>query len=148
MLELWLTVGFPGCGKSTWATQQAAANPRLVLVSRDDIRATLRPPGLWDFANREDEKLVTLVQRAFVAQALTERRTTIVHNTNLYRWQYKDLLEVAARAGARVRYQSFLDVTIEECIRRDAPRPEWRRVGEEKLRKMHESWTLTPVDEK
>ena len=144
-MYLCLTVGFPGCGKSTWANQQAAAEPKLVLVSRDDIRATIRPEGTWNFderTNRDDEALVTLIQRNMVILALSQGRPVIVHNTNLYPWQYADLLEVADKCGAEVRYQSFLDVPIEECIRRDAPRPGWRRVGAERLRKMHESWSL------
>lgn len=138
---LCLTEGFPASGKSTWAAQQAAADPRIMLVSRDDIRAMLRPNWNFDEAtNREDEHLVTIMQRDIVSVALAARRPVIVHNTNLYRWQYADLLDVAQLAGVKVHYQRFLDVPIEVCIERDAPRPPGRRVGAEALRRMHEAW--------
>ena len=138
---LCLTEGFPASGKSTWAAQQAAADPQILLVSRDDIRAMLRPNWNFDEAtNRADERLVTSIQLGIVSEALAARRPVICHNTNLYQWQYADLLDVARARRVEVRYQRFLDVPIEVCIERDAPRPPGRRVGAVAMRKMHAAW--------
>ena len=141
---LWLTKGFPASGKSTWAFQEAAAYPDYVLVSRDDIRATIRPTWNWDEAtNRANETLVTRIQGDIVEAAFEVGRPVICHNTNLYRGQYADLLRIAERFDAEVRYRSFLHVPITTCIVRDAPRPEGKRVGEEALLRMHAEYEAT-----
>jgi hypothetical protein len=46
------------------------------------------------------------------------------------------LCALAERVGASIREVNFLIVPIEECIARDAARPEGERVGEATIRAM------------
>lgn len=41
MANLYITVGIPGCGKSTWAEYYLAGSGRTAIVSSDDIRLEL-----------------------------------------------------------------------------------------------------------
>lgn len=87
MKKIIMTVGVPGCGKSTWANEYVKNNPGWYILSRDDFREKLF--GL-DARNdykysKNREKAVTTAQMATAASLLVLGHTkgVIVCDTNL-----------------------------------------------------------------
>lgn len=70
MPEFTLTVGLPGCGKSTDARRRQAEDPTITLVCRDEIRAMLHG-GIYTKGN---EKQVVAVRDFIIADALDRGR--------------------------------------------------------------------------
>jgi predicted kinase len=129
MPTLTLTRGLPASGKTTWAKQQGGH----VRVNRDELRRMLHGGPLhtgWA------EVQVTLAQRAAVESLLRNGINVICDDTNLRTKVLRELAELGLLCGARVVVQDFTDVPLDECVARDAARPEGERVGEEVIRSM------------
>lgn len=127
-----ITRGLPGSGKTTWARRRQASDPTLVLVSRDELRATLHG-GRYSPANEEQ---VVAVRDAVVVDSLDRGRDVIVHDTNLNPSHVRALQALARSRGAHFAVEDFTGVPLEVCIARDAARP--ARVGEGVIRAMWE----------
>ena len=119
-----ITLGLPGCGKSTWAGHEAA-RLSATIIERDLIRAEMtREAGeefswaSWDFS-REAE--VTRRWQAAKAAALAARVSVIFADTNLHVGYRRELVADLQRAGYSVRYV-FFDVAPEVCRARNATR--------------------------
>ena len=134
MTRLLITRGLPASGKTTFARK---LQPGVVRVNRDDLRRMLHGQRLF---TQWAEGQVTRVQRASVESLLRARVDVIVDDTNLRAKAVKEWAEVAARFGATFEVHDFTDVPLEECLRRDATRPEADRVGEAAIRRMHERY--------
>ena len=133
MTTLTITRGLPGSGKSTWAREQ----PRAVRVNRDDLRRMLHGAPLgqgWA------EVQVTVAQRAQVEALLRAGVSVICDDTNLRARVVRELGELALGCGADVVVRDFTDVPLEECIARDALRPDDTRVGEDAIRGLHQRY--------
>src|SRR5436305_1061904 len=129
MPTLTITRGLPGSGKTTWAKQQGGH----VRVNRDDLRRMLHGgPLLTGWA----EKQVTLAQRAQVEALLRAGVNVICDDTNLRARVFRELAELGRLCGAEVVVHDFTDVPVEECVARDASRPDGERVGEDAIRGM------------
>jgi len=130
MPTLTITRGLPGSGKTTWAKAQRGH----VRVNRDDLRRMLHGgPLLTGWA----EIQVTLAQRAQVEALLRGGVNVICDDTNLRPRAVKELAELGSACGARVVVRDFTDVPLDECVTRDAARPEDERVGENTIRDMY-----------
>jgi predicted kinase len=129
--RLLITRGLPGSGKTTFARQ---LQPRVVRVNRDDLRLMLHGRRLY---TPWAEGQVSVVQRTMVETLLQARANVIVDDTNLRSRIVREWARVAARFDATFEVHDFTDVPLEECLRRDAERPEQDRVGEEEIRSMH-----------
>lgn len=140
MIYLTATRGLPGSGKSTWARDQQHLNPKLVLVSKDELRATLHN-GVWSNGN---EKQVEAIRDAIVHDALTRGRSVIVHDTNFAERHLRHFEGIAKQFGAHFHVQDFTDVPVEECIKRDAARP--TSVGAKVIRQMWRQFLAPKVD--
>jgi predicted kinase len=123
-MEATITIGLPGCGKSTWAAKKA---PSLgaAIIERDIVRAEMaREAGeefswaSWDFS-REAE--VTRRWQAAKAAALAARVSVIFADTNLNIGYRRELVAELKSTGYSVRYV-FFDVAPEVCRARNATR--------------------------
>ncbi|WP_436526823.1 AAA family ATPase [Actinoplanes sp. HUAS TT8] len=132
MTRLLITRGLPASGKTTFARK---LQPGVVRVNRDDLRRMLHGRRLFTQAA---ESQVTHAQRAAVEALLRTRGSVIVDDTNLRSRTVREWAEMAARYNASFEVHDFTDVPLEECLRRDAGRPEDDRVGEAAIRRMHE----------
>ena len=134
MTRLLITRGLPASGKTTFARK---LQPRVVRVNRDDLRLMLHGERLF---TQWAEAQVTHAQRAAVEALLRAHADVIVDDTNLRGKTVREWAELAARFGAGFEVHDFTDVPLEECLRRDAGRPEGVRVGEGPIRRMHERY--------
>ena len=130
MTRLLITRGLPASGKTTFAR---TLQPYVVRVNRDDLRRLLHGRRLF---TPWAEGQVTVVQRAMVETLLGARADVIVDDTNLPARTVREWAELAARHHADFEVHDFTDVALQECLRRDAGRPEEERVGETAIRSM------------
>ena len=134
MTRLLITRGLPASGKTTFARK---LQPGVVRVNRDDLRRMLHGRPLF---TQTAEAQVTRAQRAAVENLLRAHANVIVDDTNLRAKVVREWAEMAARFGASFEVHDFTDVPLEECVRRDAERPEDVRVGEDAIRRMHDRY--------
>lgn len=120
-MKLTITIGAPGSGKSTWATNEANRTGNTLLVSRDDVRATLFG-GLKNYKfTKEKEEIVSRVQQETVTVALTSGKNVIVHDTNLHERDLIKWSQIAKLYDASFHKQYF-DVSIVELLKRNHTR--------------------------
>ena len=134
MTRLLITRGLPASGKTTFARK---LQPDVVRVNRDDLRQMLHGRRLF---TQRAEAQVTQAQRAAVEALLRAHGSVIVDDTNLRAKTVREWAEMAARFEASFEVHDFTDVPVDECVRRDADRPEEVRVGEDAIRRMHDRY--------
>jgi predicted kinase len=132
-----LMAGLPGSGKSTVAKQLDALR-----VNLDDLRKMMGwvDNSSWAF-DQENVAIDTML--GLIEAAVEEGQDVVVDNTHLSS-RIPGLIR--RRVGGRATFKviSLLDVTVEECIERDALRDS--PVGEAVIRKMAkrtDKWRLT-----
>lgn len=90
---------------------------RTVRVNKDDLREMLHN-GVW---TGQYEEQVLRIRDAIIIDGLTHGYNVVVDDTNLHPKHEKRLKELASKYGA-VFVVKFLDVPVEECIKRDSKR--------------------------
>jgi len=109
-MELVITVGLQGAGKSTFYRNHFAASH--VLVSKDLFRHNRRPERR---------------QMQLVEEALAAGRSLVVDNTNPRRDDRQRLIELGHAYGALVAGY-FFDVPVQVCLERNRQRAGKQRV--------------------
>ncbi|MFE9834077.1 AAA family ATPase [Streptomyces sp. NPDC005551] len=137
------TTGLPGSGKTTCARQLVAeAGGKLKRFNLDDIRA-MTANGVY---SKENETLALKVLDKGVLAAVQQGFNVILDNTHLHKRVPERILTTLATEDVDYRVHSFLDVPVEECIRRDAERGQRgeRYVGPDVIERMarKQRWTL------
>ncbi|GGK99324.1 AAA family ATPase [Mangrovihabitans endophyticus] len=132
MTRLLITRGLPAAGKTTFAR---TLQPTVTRVNRDDLRRMLHGARLY---TPDAEAQVTRAQRACVETLLRSHTDVIVDDTNLPDAAVRAWARLAGRLRAGFEVRDFTGVGVEECLRRDAHRPEADRVGERGIRRMHD----------
>lgn len=144
--------GLPASGKSTLARQMmAAAEGRMRRVSLDELRRMMDDNDGSKRLGRRHEETVLAVQDAVVLAAVEGGFDVVVDNTHLVSRIPKRLKNLL---GGRATFEvhDLTDVDVEECVKRDAQRP--NPVGEEHVRAMAlrlastkaSGWKLTAAD--
>lgn len=133
MIELIITRGLPGSGKTYYASKWVAEDPSTrACVNRDDLRSMIHD-GAWIKGVTEPR---IIAARDAVIFALLKRGVSVIcSDTNLPQRTVRDLAQLAKRAGVELRVADFTHVPVETCIERDAKRD--RTVGEQVIRDMH-----------
>lgn len=129
MQQLIMLKGLPGSGKTTYAKELLAKNPKMIRVNKDDIRKMIR-------YTKDMESLVLAVSRSTVNQALNKGFSVVVDDTNFNPIHEKELEWMATKLGIAFKIVT-MHTSLEECIRRDSLRNEDQRVGEKVIRDMH-----------
>lgn len=147
MTTLYITVGLPGSGKTTWARELLAARPlgSMVRVNRDDLRAMALPLGYRrPLISAEIE--ISMMQHTLISTLLRRGVDVVVDDTNLVPDRRESLEKTALGEGAQVMVnREFLGVPVEECVRRDALRGQ--PVGKEVIWRMHYGLAATASKE-
>ncbi|MFF5174957.1 AAA family ATPase [Micromonospora sp. NPDC000089] len=128
------TRGLPASGKTTFAR---TLQPAVTRVNRDDLRRMLHGERLF---TQRAEYQVTVAQRAQVEALLAAGVSVCVDDTNLRARTLREWADLAARHDAAFEVHDFTDVPLDECLRRDAARPEPDRVGAHHIRRLHERY--------
>ncbi|TQK42547.1 putative kinase [Streptomyces sp. SLBN-118] len=124
--------GLPASGKTSAARSlQADSGGRMRRVNLDDLRAMLDIPASERGRSHAHEQTVLAIQDAAVRAAVDDGFDVVVDNTHLTPHIPKRL-KAAVAAQATFVVHDFTDVSVEECIRRDAERE--KAVGEEIIR--------------
>jgi predicted kinase len=134
MKAIYFLRGLPASGKTTWAKRKLASlnragMTRAIRTNKDEIRAQLRAEGV------SSESRVIRREAEVVTEALKAGLTVIIDNTHFHpphELRYKQLAE---EHGYRFKIKSFVNVPIEECVRRDLKRS--NSVGESVIRNMY-----------
>jgi len=125
MPEFIMTKGLPASGKSTWAKKHVNERQGWVRISNDELRTC--------FFNRvfskQDTKHIENIRATMINYALEKKLNIVVDNTNLAPRHEEAYRNLCAEHGYRFQVKSFLDVPVEECIRRDKLRPNPVRSG-------------------
>lgn len=144
MPTIHLTRGLPASGKTTLARKLVAeSGGRMRRVNLDELRAMLDFNDNGARLGRDHEETVLQIQDAAVLAAVEGGFDIVVDNTHLVSRIPNRLKRVVA-GRAQFEVHDFTDVPLEECIRRDAARP--NPVGEDTIRSMAKrlgKWRLT-----
>lgn len=135
---LYITIGLPASGKSTWAKKLVHDNPgQYKRVNKDDLRAML---DVSHFTNG-NEQFVMDTQMFIISEALKQGKNVIVDDTNLSFKHQERFENLLARLGRPVSIELVLfDVSAEECVKRDSQRTGVAKVGEKVIRMMEKSF--------
>lgn len=135
-MRIILTRGIPASGKTTWAEQYVRKNQNFRNINRDDLRFMLfgRP---YKFTKTR-EKSVTEAQFGLAELFLENGNDVIISDTNLNPKTVNKWKEFAKELRIKVEFQDFMDVSVDECIKRDLNRLD--SVGEKVIRRMYDSY--------
>lgn len=146
--ELIVLQGIPGSGKTTWAKNWVKKDPNhRVRFNQNDIRNMF---GVYWVPSREP--LVEVICNSFLNEAMLRGYDIVLDNMNL---NQKTLAEIEETVEVfnkwisqfpielhyNIKYQTFFDTPLEECIARDAKRE--NPVGEEVIRNIYNEYKDT-----
>lgn len=135
MKKLVVTVGVSGSGKTFWAEQFCAKNRNYKNLNRDDFRRMLSGNfSIWNqgFAI---EETITKVQEHAAEALIKSNFNVIISDTNLSLSTLNRWKSLASRLGAEFEIKSFVDVSLDLCLERDAKRE--NSVSEAVIRKQY-----------
>lgn len=134
MPTLIMTKGLPASGKTTWSKKCLAESSKVKRVNKDDLRAMI-DGGKW---SKQNEAFVLSVRDYIARYALLGGFDCIVDDTNLAPKHEVALRAIAEETGAEFVIKDFTDVPLNECLRRNAERPNF--VPEDTIRTMYNSF--------
>lgn len=141
MTVLLLTLGAPGCGKSTQARLWQQTGPR-ARVNRDELRAMLH--GADSVRRGADgdqtaEDRVTIAQRATVSSLLIAGVDVVIDDTNIRPGVLTGWVDLAEQLGAEARVWDLRHVPVDTCLARIDQRAAagGRTVPESVVRRLH-----------
>lgn len=141
--NLWILVGIPGSGKSTWVKNNLEKFDNSVIISRDNIRFHLTPEDQPYFIN---EKKVFQMYVNNINLALRQYENIFCDATHI-NWSSRRKLLEALDLKDQVRVNVLIATTpLEECLRRNAQRSGRACVPETAIRRIHRSYT-DPVED-
>ena len=143
--ELIILQGIPSSGKTTWAKNWVNEDSEhRVRFNRDDIRNML---GKYWVPSRES--LINAIYESFLNQAMLEGYDIVLDNMNLNQKTLAKIKETVEEFNKwislspvdlhyNIKYQTFFDTPLEECIARDAKRE--NPIGEEVIRNTYNKY--------
>lgn len=143
--ELIILQGIPSSGKTTWARNWVNEDSEhRVRFNRDDVRNML---GKYWVPNRES--LINAMYESFLNQAMLEGYDIVLDNMNLNQKTIAEIKETVEEFNEwislssvdlhyDIKYQTFFDTPLEECIARDAKRE--NPIGEEIIRNIYNKY--------
>lgn len=139
MRSLVILRGSPGSGKSTWVERMGLKNYTLCA---DDIRMLMESPILapnetHTVISQKNDKYVWQLLFEILEKRMERGEFVIVDATHSKSSDFSRYNKLCERYRYRRYYVDFSDVPIDECIRRNNTREEYKRVPEDVIRKMY-----------
>jgi len=132
---IWITVGLQASGKTSWSTKKVDdGKGSIVNINKDDLRSMLHNNN----HSKGRESLVIQMQEAMIDVALEDNKNIIISDTNLNPVHIQRIKDKFADRAEIVVEDSFLQVSLEECITRDKNRT--KSVGEKAIRDTYNRW--------
>lgn len=136
MKTLLITVGVPGCGKSTWIKEQGLEQ---YAICPDKIRLLFSSPtmdlnGNFVISQKKDNKVWKLVFE-LIEQRMEKGMFTILDATNINKDTIATLDKLCSKYGFRFFAKRF-DVPLNELLVRNSNRDSVQQVPEEVIKKM------------
>jgi predicted kinase len=135
-VKLFITVGLPGSGKSTYLARLGVN-----AIASDEIRRLIADDSRDQTMNARIFSAVRYLIRQRIAAA---RPVTYVDATHLTPWERKPYVILAQRYGCTLD-ALFFDVPVEICIARNQARD--RVVPEDAIRKMAQQMIAPSLEE-
>lgn len=88
-MNIFVTIGLPGSGKSAWAMQKAK-DENTIIISRDNIREMIK--GVYTF-DELYEPMIKRMTHAMIVDGLCEGMDMIIDECNITSLNRKDLIE-------------------------------------------------------
>ena len=145
MNNLYILIGAPGCGKSTWAKEKKALG--WSVVSRDEIRYAYLKNDETYFSH-EKEVFDTFVNA--LAASVLSNKNTIADATNLNESSRTKLLKALAARLSPSTYNIifiYFDTSYTTCFRRNASRQGRAHVPEKELSSMFAAQSFPSYNE-
>jgi predicted kinase len=135
-IKVTIMLGLPGSGKTTKAKAMAEADPVLIRVSKDDIRALMG--GVY---SPEKEMVVRKAWLCLIEEAIAEGFSVVIDDAGSLNPKTMAQIEECLKVAGALEHlkgnvlswgtdHSCLEVPLQDCIDRDAARTEGM-VGEE-----------------
>ena len=144
MPKIILTQGIPGSGKSTWAKKWVEEDPiHRVRWNNDDCRKMCGP--YW-IPERED--FISEIREKFLNEAMQEHKDIVIDDMNLNQKTinyYEDLIDnfntfnIHKKEHMYTKEYKLFNISVEECIRRDALRE--HPIGEKTIKEIHKKYS-------
>lgn len=145
MNNLYILIGAPGCGKSTWAKEKKALG--WSVVSRDEIRYTYLKNN-EEFFSHEKEVFDTFVNA--LAASVLSNKNTVADATHLNESSRAKLLQALATKLPSSFYNIifiYFDTSYTTCFRRNASRQGRAHVPEKELSSMFAAQSFPSYNE-
>lgn len=139
-LTVFMTLGLPASGKTTWAIEHIKNNPGTVRVNKDTLRLMIFN-GQY---SKEMEEFVCIVRDIIIDHALGMGYDVVVDDTNFKEDHRKRIKEIADFYGATIEIKHFTDVPLAVCFERNAKRE--NPVPEEAIQRMYDMYLKDSVD--
>jgi predicted kinase len=142
---IWVCLGVPGSGKTTWSLEQLAKYPgRYKRVNRDSIRYMIDGERKdWD-----SETLITDLRNTVIDRSLRKNYDVIVDDTNFRGSNWTAICEIAKNVGNVRVIEKFFSIDLKEALERNEKRQ--KRVPEDVIRSFYKKYIIgkpiTPRD--
>jgi len=116
--NVWIMVGVPGSGKSTWIKNNLKKD--INIVNQDSIRVELgimKNINQKRIGNKEQEKEVRQINFDRIDKLIHDRKDFVIDNTNIKLGYVQNLYDKLRKAGANVKIV-ILDTNKELCKER------------------------------
>jgi predicted kinase len=139
MKKVLILLGLPASGKSTFASNLLLKYPGSWVRSNKDLLREMAHASHWSKAN---EKFIVKLRDQIILMALEDGKHVVIDDTNF--GHHIDHIRELVKGLATVEINdSFLQVPVEECIRRDLLRS--RSVGKDVIMEMYRKFVEVPV---
>lgn len=132
--ELYLLVGIPCSGKSTYANK-CHRNSNTIIISSDDIRKELT--GSYEFS-KQTNNLIFDIAKERTRVALSNGFNVVFDATNIIKKYRNDFVKISKNCGCKINAIVF-DTLLSECLKRNIKRNSERKISEDILVMMYKN---------
>ena len=116
--NVWIMVGLPGSGKSTYIKEELPKN--IEIVNQDSIRVELgimKDDDHKAIGDKEQEKEVTRINDERINELINKRKDFVIDNTNVKSGRVENYYSKLNKAGANVKIV-IIDTPKDVCKKR------------------------------